>query len=139
MGTMTTDCPDADVLLALGTALDWETDGTLDHVASCGDCRAQLRELAELRHLATEDLAPRSGFVDEVVRALPVDRNESPWVARLTFGLVASCATAAALSAASFGVSGGRMLTALPVVALLAGATATVWLGRPRAEAVVPV
>ena len=133
---MTTNCPDVDVLVALGTALDWETNEMLDHVASCGSCRAQLRELAELRHLVTESVTPRPGFADDVLRALPVEGSRAPWVAKLAFGLVASCTTAAALSAASFGTSGDRMLVALPLVSVLAGAVAAAWLGRTLPEAV---
>ena len=137
MGAVTTvDCPDTDVLIALGAALEWETDGTLDHVASCAACRAQLRELAELRHALTEGVVPRPGFVDDVVGALPSERSAGAWAAHLALGLVVSCTTAVALAVSSVGTSGDRMLLGLPVVSLLAGVAATAWLGRAPTEAV---
>ena len=135
---MTADCPDVDVLVALGAALDWEAEGILDHVASCARCRAQLRELAALRRLMTESVAPRPGFTDEVLRALPAEQGRAPWSARLALGLVATCTTAVALAVASFGTSGDRMLLGLPVVSLLAGVAATAWLGRASTTDAIP-
>ena len=130
----TANCPDIDVLVALGAALDWEPEGTLAHVASCAACRAQVRELGELRHALTESVVPRPGFTEEVVRALPRERSGSAWGARLALALVASCTTAVALAVSSVGTSGDRMLVALPLISVLAGAAATAWLGRPDAE-----
>jgi hypothetical protein len=128
---MTADCPDVDVLIALGVALEWEVDGVLEHVASCDGCRAQLRELSELRHVLAEGVAPRAGFADEVMQVLPTEGSSRAWATRFALGLVASCTTAVALAAASSGTGSDRTVVALPLVSLVAGAAAAAWLGRP--------
>jgi hypothetical protein len=46
---MSSECLDADAILALGHALDWKVEEGLRHLRSCGDCHAQLQILQRTR------------------------------------------------------------------------------------------
>ena len=69
-----TDCPDTDRLVTLERAADWELSGLLEHLTTCSECRAELRDLETLRVELTAETEPRSGFTDEVLRSVTGER-----------------------------------------------------------------
>ena len=71
-------CLDGDTLVSLGAALDWDIDEGLRHAVDCQSCQQQLRQLSELHRDLTEEMKPRPGFTDEVIRSIDVHRSRQP-------------------------------------------------------------
>lgn len=73
------ECVDRDTLVTLSSALGADAAARLSHLASCTDCMERLARVDALRSALSHELAPRAGFVDEVMAAVPdYTRVESP-------------------------------------------------------------
>ncbi len=59
------DCLAADELATLSSALGWAGEERLDHLASCPDCRALLRELSAAHAALAISEAPRAEWLAE--------------------------------------------------------------------------
>ena len=136
-------CLDEDALVSLGAALGWDTDEGLGHVVDCQSCQLQLRQLSKLHRNLTEDLKPRSGFTDEVIRSIGVHRNRQPDVTnRLSLlgmlnALLASVAVFVAIAYASAG-DPQMQLDLLPAAMVsLAGGAVTLWWNRTHPSTIV--
>jgi predicted anti-sigma-YlaC factor YlaD len=129
-------CPNEDLLLRIGAAVDWDVEGTLRHVSRCARCAETLAELGTLRAMLTEAHAPDPGFSDEVMRTIEAEERAPIAVtaalrARLPLTpLRYLCATVIAFAVLMVGggVQGGAATPAGPALAmaLLAG-LAAVW------------
>jgi hypothetical protein len=67
------DCPNEDLLLRVGSAVDWKVDGVLQHIGSCDACAATLRDLRTLDLVLATSTPPDPGFTDEVMRAIEAE------------------------------------------------------------------
>ncbi len=129
-------CLDGDTLVSLGAALDWDTDESLRHVVDCHSCQQQLRQLSELHRDLTEEMKPRPGFTDEVIRSIGVHRNRQPEVTnRMTpLGLLNPLLASMAVFFATAYASAGdpqMQLDLLPAILVsLAGGAVTLWWNR---------
>ena len=136
-------CLDEDTLVSLGAALDWDTDEGLRHVVECRSCRQQLRQLSELHRDLTEELEPRPGFTDEVIRSIGVQRNRQPEVTnRMTpLGLLNPVLASVAVFFATAYTSAAdpqMQLDLLPAILVsLAGGAVTLWWNRTRPSTIV--
>jgi hypothetical protein len=138
MGVMT-ECLEADTLVALGEALDWTTEEGLEHLLTCDVCRDQLRSLARLHGVLSEEIAPAEGFTDQVVGGLRLAQAISPVQRgrRLIGILNAALAGITAFFVVALAVSSASGMTMGPSVALVsaAAAAATLWWNRARRPA----
>ena len=132
-----TDCVDSDTLTAVGQALDWNFDETLDHLGACPSCRASLATLAATRHALYKEELVAPELVDRIMTALPVNQAEEPGSARtwnpvvvLNAGLVMITTMAVGVMAAA---QSGGPLPGWPVAAagLVAAMGYVSWQRRP--------
>ncbi len=70
-------CLEADDLVALGAAVQWNVDEVLEHLAGCEGCREQLRSLRAVYHSAADTITPAAGFTDVVMQAID-ERHAAP-------------------------------------------------------------
>jgi hypothetical protein len=129
---------ETDSLVTLGSALGWEVDAGLRHLAECHECRARLGRLAELRGALSEEIEPAAGFAARMVAALP-SREAGPAPARPGPGLAGVLNGVLAGATAFFAVqlaAGGATIGLVPTLAasLLVAALAA-WQARAPSEA----
>jgi hypothetical protein len=65
-----THCPDLDRLTTLEQAAGWDLSDLVLHVSTCADCQASLRDLETLRGELSAVADVRTGFTEEVMRAV---------------------------------------------------------------------
>ena len=123
-------CLETDTLVALGAALEWNTDDVLRHVTSCSQCRARLSQLAAIQSALEAEMQPTRGFTDmvvESVRSYHADHGVRwHWLTgMLNFGL----ASIAMFFTIALGVNTGGRLPPGPsvLVVCLVTAGATLW------------
>lgn len=136
-------CLDEDTLVSLGAALDWDTDEGLRHVVDCQSCQQQLRQLSELHRDLTEEMKPRPGFTDDVIRSIAVrpDR-QSEGANRMTpLGLLNPLLASVAVFVATAYTSAGdpqMQLDLLPAILVsLVGGAVTLWWNRTHPSTIV--
>ena len=66
-------CLEADVLVSVGTSLDWQPEQALQHLTDCEECRGRLRQLAALHDALAGELEPTRDFTDSVMQSLVKD------------------------------------------------------------------
>lgn len=71
-----TRCLDTDTLATVGAALEWDVEAGARHLLGCASCQDTLRQLASAHAALAEEVPPRAGFIEDVMRALPVDEPE---------------------------------------------------------------
>ena len=78
-------CLNDDVLVTLSVALGPGATPTLTHLSACATCLARLQDVERLRRALASEEPVRSGFAEEVVRALeaagPLPATALPTVA----------------------------------------------------------
>ena len=136
-------CLDGDTLVSLSAALDWDTDEGLRHVVDCPSCRQQLHQLSELYRDLTEEMNPRPGFTDDVIRSIGMHPNRQSEVAnRMTaLGLLNPLLASMAVFFATAYASAGdpqMQLDLLPAILVsLAGGAVTLWWNRTHPSTIV--
>ncbi len=136
-------CLDGDTLVSLGAALDWDTDEGLRHVVDCQSCQHQLRQLAELHRDLTEEIKPRPGFTDDVMRSIGARRtNQSEVASRVTLlgllnPLMASVAVFFAIAYTSAGDPQAQLEFLPAILVSLAGGAVTLWWNRTHPSTIV--
>jgi hypothetical protein len=98
---MSSECLDADAILALGHALDWKVEEGLRHLRTCGDCRAQLETLQRTHEELTASTPVDPKTLQRISAALQeasrVESDRAPGRARLQLAAEACVAGIAAL------------------------------------------
>ena len=83
-----THCPDLDRLTTLEQAAGWDLSDLVLHVSTCADCQASLRDLETLRGELSAVADVRTGFTEEVMRAVGESgANSVPELAAAESGL----------------------------------------------------
>ena len=124
-------CLDSDTLVALNEALDWKAEDALRHVMACDDCQEQLRRLATLHGVLSDQLEPPPGFAEMVVLGLQLSEQIIPSARRWPFigllnAVLAGVTTFFAVALSAGGIS--PVTLGVPVILVsVAVATATVW------------
>jgi hypothetical protein len=80
-------CLDADALLAIGHALDWNVEERLSHLRTCADCRAQLETLQRVRDALQASTPVDPDAVRRITAALREAGSEERHRARQRSGL----------------------------------------------------
>ncbi|MCZ6916257.1 MAG: hypothetical protein O7I93_05740 [Gemmatimonadetes bacterium] len=138
-----TTCLEADDLVALGSAVHWNVDEALEHLAGCEGCREQLRTLRAVYHQASEEIAPKAGFSDVVMQAIGERgraRSSAPFGSRVTGLLTPALAGMTAFFAIAL-LSAGETarLTGIPVLVVCgAAALGALWWSRFSMSTVPP-
>ena len=136
-------CIDVDRLVTLGAAIDWKTEGVLDHLLACSDCREELGRMAMVHGaLSAQEPVPPE-VIGEVMSELSARREQRPSIERvLTRALTAVLAgmtTVFALTLVVSGASGASGTSTVsfgPVAgAAVAVALAMAWWGDREAGA----
>ncbi|MCH7475723.1 MAG: hypothetical protein IIA27_13775 [Gemmatimonadetes bacterium] len=136
-------CLDEDTLVSLGAALDWDPDEGLRHVVDCQSCQQQLRQLSQLHRDLTEEMKPRLGFTDDVIRSIGVHPNRHLAVANRMSplsALNALLASVAVFFATAYASAGDpqMQLDLLPAILVsLAGGAVTLWWNRTHPSTIV--
>lgn len=125
-------CLDIDQLVSLGSALDWDPEEGLLHLAECDRCRTQLNELAALQHALVGQIQPEPGFSDRVVGSVlrKPHRNRARSFRIGIVGVVnAALAGLVSFFAIALGMAGLSQTAVEPpgVIASLIAAASTLW------------
>jgi hypothetical protein len=134
-----TPCLDDDTLVSLATAVNWDGD-MLQHLLQCANCQEQLKQIGDIREIASVTREPRPGFVDEVMNHLTSDLPEdtstetvSRWLQVLNPLLAAVTALGVVqMAAAESSLQMGPQVLIIPVVV----AATTLWWNRKHGEKV---
>ena len=99
-------CLEADDLVALGAAVQWDVDGVLEHLAGCDNCREQLRGLRAVYRAAADTITPVAGFSEAVMQAVgerhaAQTRSRFPMISLLAPALAAMTTLFAVLTVSS--------------------------------------
>ena len=136
-------CLEGNTLVSLGAALDWDTDEGLRHVVDCQSCQQQLRQLSELHRDLTEEMKPRPGFTDDVIRSIGVHGNRQSKAGNrmtplgLLNPLLASVAVFFATAYASAGDPQMQLDLVPAILVSLAGGAVTLWWNQTHPSTIV--
>ncbi len=72
---MPTDCFDSDSLVSIGLAFNWDCDGGLAHLGSCGVCRDALRDLERVHGALAHRVEPGRELVAALAGAIDAQRQ----------------------------------------------------------------
>ena len=134
-----TSCLDDDTLVSLAAAVNWDGD-MLQHLLQCTNCKEQLKQVGDIREIASVTEEPRPGFVDEVMNHLTSDVPEdtgtetvSRWLQVLNPLLAGVTALGVVqMALAELGIQTNPRVLAVPVII----AAATMWWNRKHGERV---
>lgn len=133
-----TRCLESEELVAIGTAVDWLVEETLDHLQHCNRCREEIARLTLVHRALSAQEVPRAGFTDQVMASIAATDARRARARRLvSVSLTPILAGATAFFAIALAATGPSPIEIGPVaIAASIGVAALIalWDARQRAR-----